>query len=123
MSNENKRFQKIAFTVYPVKDMKIARHFYENTLGFTPGENFEGQWQEYEIGGNTFAISNMITEFLKPGTQGSVSLEVCDLNSLCSELKSKNVPFKMSEIMDTPVCRMQFILDPDGNTIGLHQCK
>ncbi len=109
--------------MYPVTDMAKARNFYEKSLGLNPGDDFDGGWQEYDFGGTTFAISSMIAEFLKPGTQGCVSFEVNDLKSLVKELKEKNVKFKLDEIMETPVCWMQFIFDPDGNTIGLHQAK
>jgi predicted enzyme related to lactoylglutathione lyase len=117
------KFKRVAFSVYPVKDMRRSREFYEKTLGLESGDDFDGKWQEYDIGGTTFAISDAITEFVKPGTQSAVSLEVRDLKSVCAELKNKKVKFTMEEIMETPVCWMQFIVDPDGNTIGLHQCK
>lgn len=103
--------------------MKKAREFYESTLGLLPGDDFDGKWTEYDLGGTTFAISDAINEFVKPGTQCAVSFEVEDIKKACAELKSKNVKFTMNEIMETPVCWMQFVLDPDGNTIGLHQCK
>jgi catechol 2,3-dioxygenase-like lactoylglutathione lyase family enzyme len=117
------QFKKIAFTCYPVHDMARAREFYEGTLGLTPGENFNGGWQEYDLGGTTLAISTMIVEYVKPGVQGSVAFEVADLPGLVNQLKAKKVPFNMDEIMDTPVCRMAFIKDPDGNSISLHQLK
>lgn len=66
-------FKKVAFTCYPVTDMKRARSFYEGLLGLQPGDNFQDAWQEYDFGGTTFAISSMIVEFAKPGTQGSFS--------------------------------------------------
>ncbi len=117
------RIKKVAFSVYPVKDMARAREFYEKTLGLKPCDDFDGRWQEYDIGGTTFAVSDSIIEFVKPGTQSAVSFEVNDLKATCAELGKKDVKFTMPEIMETPVCWMQFILDPDGNTIGLHQCK
>jgi predicted enzyme related to lactoylglutathione lyase len=117
------KIKKVAFSVYPVKDIARSREFYEKTLGLKPCDDFDGKWQEYDIGGTTFAISDMITEFVKPGTQSAVSFEVGDLKSVCLDLKNKKVKFTMDEIMEAPVCSMQFILDPDGNTIGLHQCK
>ena len=116
-------FKKVAFTCYPATDMARSRAFYEGVLGLKPGEDFQGKWQEYDFGGTTFAITSMIVEFVKPGTQGSVAFETADLKSLVKELKSKNVPFNSEEIMETPVCFMAWIRDPDGNTISLHQSK
>jgi catechol 2,3-dioxygenase-like lactoylglutathione lyase family enzyme len=117
------RYKKVGFTVYPVKDVKKARDFYEGVLGLKPTENFEGAWQEYDFGGTCFAISSMIIEYVKPGTQGSVAFEVYDLDGLVKELQKKDVAGSKDQIMDTPVCRMAFIKDPDGNTVTLHQCK
>ncbi len=116
-------FKRVGFTVYPVQDMKRARAFYEGVLGLKPGEDFEGAWQEYDFGGTCFAISSMIAEYVKPGTQGSVAFEVSDLPALVKELRSKDAKFTDDELMDTPVCRMAFVKDPDGNTISLHQTK
>ena len=50
---------EIAFSVYPVTDLKRARAFYEGTLGLKPGMVYEGEgvgWIEYEIGPGVVAI-------------------------------------------------------------------
>jgi catechol 2,3-dioxygenase-like lactoylglutathione lyase family enzyme len=116
-------FKRVGFTVYPVRDMKKARAFYEGTLGLKACDDFQGEWQEYDFGGTCFAISTMIVEFVKPGTQGSVAFEVSDLPGLVKELRGKGVEFTDAELMDTPVCKMAFMKDPDGNTVSLHQLK
>lgn len=117
------QFKRVAFTCYPVKDMAKARAFYEGILGLKPGDDFQGMWQEYDLDGTTFAISSMIAEFVKPGTQASVAFEVKDLKNLVQQLRAKNVQFNSDEITDSPVCWMAFIQDPDGNTVSLHQAK
>ena len=103
--------------------MAKARAFYEGLLSLKPGDDFQGAWQEYDFGGTTFAISSMIGEFVKPGTQASVAFEVDDLVNLVKDLKSKNVEFTSDELMESPVCWMAFMKDPDGNTVSLHQLK
>ncbi len=121
------KFKKVAFTCYPVKDMARSRAFYEGILGLKPGDDFQGTWQEYDFGGTTFAISSMVGEFVPPGSQGSVAFEVDDIRALVAELQAKKVQFSTevsSEIvMESPVCWMAFMKDPDGNTISLHQSK
>jgi predicted enzyme related to lactoylglutathione lyase len=119
----SQRYKKIAFTCYPVQDMARARTFYEKTLGLPPGENFQGVWQEYDFGGTTFAISSMTVDFLKPGSQGCVAIEVEDLKGLVKELREKGAHFQSEEIMESPVCWVAWVKDPDGNTISLHQSK
>ena len=118
------RFKRVGFTVYPVADMKRARAFYEGVLGLKPGEDFDGKWQEYDFGGTTFAISTAIIEWVKPGSQGSVAFEVSDVKGLVKDLRAKKVEFAGGEdVMETPVCTMAFMKDPDGNSISLHQLK
>jgi predicted enzyme related to lactoylglutathione lyase len=115
--------KRIAFTCYPVTDMVRSRTFYEGILGLEPCDNFREVWQEYDIDGTTFAISSMITEFVKPGSQSSVTFEVNNLKATMLRLKAKGVSLVAEEPVESPVCWMAFIKDPDGNTISLHQCK
>lgn len=116
-------FKKVAFTMYPVKDMPRARKFYEQTLGLQMSNEFaEGGWVEYDLpGGGCFAITNMVPE-LSPSSDsgGSVAFEVADLDKLVADLKAKDVTFKV-DIFPSPVCRMAVIIDSEGNALTLHQ--
>jgi predicted enzyme related to lactoylglutathione lyase len=114
--------KKVAFTCYPVTDMVRSREFFEKTLGLRPGDNFRDEWQEYDFGGTTFAISTMISQWIKPGSQSSVTFEVDNLKVTVETLKQRKVLFPQ-EIIETPVCTIAFIRDPDGNGISLHQVK
>lgn len=117
-------FEKIAFTMYPVKNGKRARAFYEETLGLAVGSHSSnGVWTEYDLpGGGCLALFQ--TNDIEPsaGAGGSVALEVADLDRLKARLKAAGVTFKMDAI-DSPVCRMSVILDSEGNSIILHQLK
>lgn len=115
---------EIAFTCYPVTDMARARKFYEETLHLKPtmvfGEAGGMQWTEYEIGPGTLALGAGAPDW-RPRSDGcSVGLEVEDFDSAIAELRSKGVKFK-TEPLETPVCKMAFISDPDGNTICIHK--
>jgi predicted enzyme related to lactoylglutathione lyase len=115
--------KKVAFTMYPVKDAKRARAFYEETLGLTPGSNSSnGIWTEYDLpGGGCFALFK--TDDLEPTAgSGSVAFEVEDLDALVARLEAAGVTFK-SGMIPTPVCRMSIILDSEGNSIILHELK
>lgn len=117
-------FKKVAFTMYPVKDWKRARAFYEETLGLTAGSKASsGTWTEYDLpGGGCLAL--FANEDIKPSAEagGSVALEVEDLDALIVELKGKGVQFK-AEMIHSPVCRMSIMLDSEGNAIILHELK
>lgn len=114
--------KRVAFSVYPVSDMARARAFYEQVLGLKPGDDFDGKWQEYDIDGTCFAISSMIAQWIKPGSQNAVAFEVEDLGALLADLKTQGVTID-GEPMEFPPCKMAFVRDPDGNQITLHQLK
>jgi catechol 2,3-dioxygenase-like lactoylglutathione lyase family enzyme len=113
----------IAFTGIPVTDMKRARAFYEGTLGLNPaGEYAGGVWVEYEFGDSTLAIASVGDQW-KPSPDGtSVAIEVDDYDAAIKELKAADVPFAM-ETIESPVCHMAVVQDPDGNKIIIHKLK
>src|SRR5690349_11172575 len=114
--------KRMAFTVYPVKDLKISRAFYEEMLGLECTESFNDTWFEYDVGGTCFAITNYEMPTFKAGSQGSVAFEVSDLDDMVLRLEAKGLKQAMDR-MDSPVCRGAFFHDPDGNLVGLHQVK
>ena len=117
------KINNIAFTGIPVTDVKRARAFYEGILGLKPsGEFAQGVWIEYDIGGGTIAIGSVGDQW-RPSSDGtSVALEVDDFEGAIKNLKAANVPFD-TENVDSPVCRMAVIQDPDGNKIIIHKLK
>jgi len=114
--------KKVAFTMYPVKDTKRARAFYEGTLGLTVGKHSDSEiWTEYDLpGGGCFA--RFKTSDIEPsaGAGGTIAFEVVDLDALNTRLKAAGVAYK-AEMIRSPVCRMSVILDTEGNSILLHQ--
>ena len=119
-------FKKVAFTMYPIRDVTRARKFYEETLGLERGSmgNQGGSyWIEYDLpGGGCLALTNFVPDEPSDAAGGTIALEVEDLDRLVPELKSKGVTFK-SEIIHSPVCRMAVCLDSEGNSLLLHQLK
>ena len=117
--------KKVAFTMYPVKNLERARKFYEQTLQLNPGSvSAGGKWVEYDLpGGGCFAITDL-AEGVTPSANagGSIAFEVEDLNALVTTLKSQGVQFKM-DVFHSPVCRMAVIIDSEGNAVTLHQLK
>jgi predicted enzyme related to lactoylglutathione lyase len=119
------KVNEIAFTGYPVTDLKRARHFYESVLGLKPSKVFgdeKSAWIEYDIGPSTLSIGNGAPDW-KPSNNGAaVGLEVDDFPAAVAALKSSGVAFRM-EPMETPVCHMVVIADPDGNSLVIHKRK
>lgn len=120
-------FNKVAFTMYPVKDVSRARRFYEETLGLTVGAAGDcGQgdmrWVEYDLpGGGCLAITNADPE-AEPSANagGTIALEVDDLEKLMKDLEARDVTFK-GDIINGPNCTMAICLDSEGNSLVLHQ--
>jgi predicted enzyme related to lactoylglutathione lyase len=113
---------EVAFTGYPVTDMKRARAFYEGLLKLEPTRIVgNGHWIEYDLGPSTFAISNMAEEQWKPSSDGpTIAFEVDDFDAAVREIRAGNAKFVV-EPFESPVCRMAFIADPDGNSICIHK--
>ena len=119
------KVNEFAFTGYPVTDKQRARDFYEGVLNLklSSGSDFpEGFWMEYELGAGTLALSS----FWKPSAElsmgPSIALEVEDFESTVAELKQRQIPFAM-EPLETPVCHIAVVGDPDGNSIFIHKRK
>jgi predicted enzyme related to lactoylglutathione lyase len=113
---------ELAFTCYPVRDMKRARAFYENVIGLKPTMVHESEgnsWTEYEIGGGAFSLGQ--AEGWLPSDNGaSVAFEMEDFDAAIQTLREHGVKFKM-EPFPTPVCQMAFVFDSEGNTVCIHK--
>lgn len=114
---------EIAFTGFPVTNLKRAREFYEGVLGLKVSHLFGDEtkaWIEYDIGAGTLSIGNGLPEWKPNPGGGSVGLEVADFDSAIQRLKASQVTF-YHEPMETPVCRIAVVADPDGNSICIHK--
>jgi predicted enzyme related to lactoylglutathione lyase len=119
------RVTEIAFTGYPVTDLKRARQFYEVTLGLKPTKVFGDEhtaWVEYDIGAGTLAIGNGAPDWKPSPGGGSVGLEVDDFDAAIRHLRASGATFHLAPI-ETPVCQMAVVADPDGNSITIHNRK
>jgi predicted enzyme related to lactoylglutathione lyase len=117
------KITELAFTGYPVTDIKRARAFYEGVIKLVPTRNFEnpnGHWIEYDLGPSTFAISNMFKEGWKSSSGPTVAFEVDDFDSAVGELRASDIQFVV-EPFENPGCRMTIIADPDGNSVCIHK--
>lgn len=119
------KISEIAFTCYPVTDLKRARKFYEGTLGLAASRTFGDDttaWVEYDIGPGTLAIGNMEPEWKASAGGGGVGLEVDDFDAAIQQVKVAGYKFA-AEPFESPVCRMAVVSDPDGNSVCLHKRK
>jgi Predicted enzyme related to lactoylglutathione lyase len=116
------KVSEVAFVGYPVTDVPRARAFYENVLGLKCSTAFGEGWIEYDIGACTLAVVKS-SDLWKPSADGpAVALEVEDFDAAIATLKAVGSKFIL-EPMDSPVCRIAVVQDPDGNGIAIHQRK
>jgi len=117
-------FAKVAFTMYPVKDMARAELFYRETLGLGRSSgSVERGWVEFDLpNGGCLALTTHSGSQPSAGAGGTIAFEVDDLDRLVEELKAKNVALPATDIQ-SPVCRMAVCIDSEGNKIVLHQLK
>ena len=110
----------------PAVDIVRARNFYENVLGLKDCVGIvmgkEKQWVEYDLPqGGCIALTNMTKE--EPQSSGcTLAFEVEDLDEMLKTLKENKTKL-CDDLIDTPVCRMQKIIDTEGNGLMLHQKK
>lgn len=119
------KITEAAFTCYPVTDMKRARRFYETILNLIPSSAYDvgpNSWVEYDLKGTTFTLGYM-EDGPKPSTDGGLmAFEVADFDTTVQALKAANIEFRM-EAFETPGCKMAVVLDPEGNSVMIHQLK
>lgn len=116
--------RKVAFTVIPSTDAQRSRAFYEGLLGLTPGSDgaHGGMfWIEYDLPeGGCVAVSNATPARPSAVAGSTIALEVEDLDALIAHLRAHEVSL-LGQVVKGPHCRMQTCLDPDGNSLILHQ--
>jgi predicted enzyme related to lactoylglutathione lyase len=118
------KIKEIGFVCYNVKSVDEARKFYEGVLGLVaPLDTKEGAvWIEYDLGAGA-ALALGTWEGWLPGKEGATAaFEVEDFDAAIKELKAHNTPFGL-EPMETPVCHMALVSDPDGNNVMIHKRK
>jgi len=115
------KIKEIAFVGIPVTNMKKARAFYEDVLGLKPDPEMTGEmWTEYPVGAGTIAIG-CVGDQWRPSDQGtSAALEVENLEEAVARLGERKIP---CHEVDSPVCRMAIVQDPDGNKLIIHKLK
>jgi catechol 2,3-dioxygenase-like lactoylglutathione lyase family enzyme len=108
----------VDFVSVPTRDIGRAQAFYTEMLGLQPSRFSAG---EVEAGNVTLGFWNpeLDGEPFQPNTAG-VALRVPDVETARRRLEEAGVEF-LGDTVDTGVCHMAFLRDPDGNTVILHR--
>jgi catechol 2,3-dioxygenase-like lactoylglutathione lyase family enzyme len=112
--------ERVDFISVPTQHLERSRRFYLETLGLpldrdtpngfevTAGQVTLGIWQPEQMG----------LPFVP--TLNPAALRVPDVQAARDQLEADGVSFT-GETIDTGVCHMAFLHDPDGNAIMLHR--
>lgn len=108
---------------YLVKDLERARTFYRDVVGLQGcAETTFDHGTEFELGdGSAFGIFKMPDDSWYPG--GGTIFAVTDIDAAAKRLQDAGVHFYTHGIMDTPVCRIAWCEDSEGNNFAIHQKK
>jgi catechol 2,3-dioxygenase-like lactoylglutathione lyase family enzyme len=113
--------ERTDYVSVPVTDMERSKLFYRETLGLD--QIGDGGFPEFQLGANLslylIDMTSIGSEFTAPHTS-SIALRVADVAEARAELEGRGVVFH-GETHETPVCRMAFFTDPDGNSLMLHR--
>ena len=105
---------------YLAKDFKRGVAFYRDLLGLTISTESERN-VEFDLGdGNTFGVSYM-PDVWYPG--GGAIFAVKDLDAAVRRLKDAGVKFYTDGAIESPVCRIAWCEDSEGNTFAIHKLK
>jgi predicted enzyme related to lactoylglutathione lyase len=113
----------VDFVMYCARDMRRTRAFYQRLFGLKRGEEWNDFWSEFFTSPVTLCL-NGPDRRPKWNWQGpaAVALAVPDIHAAIAECRRHKVKI-LIEPVETRVCWMAFIADPDGNRICLHQRK
>jgi catechol 2,3-dioxygenase-like lactoylglutathione lyase family enzyme len=110
-----------------VKDLKIAKNFYENTLGLKRKETFEDEVIVYKSGNSSIVVYR--SEFAGTNKATCVTWAVGDdIEKIVSDLKNKGVRFEHYDIPNAIIdgdihidgnMKVAWFRDPDGNILNL----
>ena len=116
-----------AIATLAVKDLDVARTFYENVLGFELTASQEPGTASYRSGRTTIFVYP--SQYAGTNQASSVTWIVGDkLASIVSSLRSKGATFERCELPDTTRegdvhvtghLRLAWLKDPDGNILAL----
>jgi predicted enzyme related to lactoylglutathione lyase len=105
---------------YLAKDFKRGVAFYRDVLGLTISTE-SARNVEFDLGdGNSFGISHMPGVWY-PG--GGAIFAVADLDAAVRHLRDAGVKFYTDGAIESPVCRIAWCEDSEGNTFAIHKLK
>jgi catechol 2,3-dioxygenase-like lactoylglutathione lyase family enzyme len=110
--------ERVDFVSIAVRDLARARAFYGEVLALPPG----GPAPDVFVAGNVTLALWAPEADGEPfsANQAGLALRVADVAAARHALEAEGVEF-LGDTVDTGVCHMAFLRDPDGNVLILHR--
>lgn len=111
----------VDFVAVSTKDLHRAIRFYGQTLGLPMSVHLEERnYAEFETGNLTLSVIDAEKMGMEHQVRGhEIALHVDDVAAARATLESRGVAFR-GDTLDTGVCHMALLNDPDGNPLMLH---
>jgi predicted enzyme related to lactoylglutathione lyase len=112
----------VDFVSIPTRDLDAAVAFYGTTLGLHHSVHRpEHGFAEFETGTVTLNVVDPVRMGIGTfaANTNALALQVPDVPAARAELEARGVAFH-GDVVDTGVCHMAFLSDPDGNALMLH---
>jgi predicted enzyme related to lactoylglutathione lyase len=115
----------IDFVMYNTKDIRKTRAFYQRLFGLKKGEEWNDWWSEFHTEPITLSLNgtpDANTREWDWSGPACVAFAVDDVRRAIAACRRRKVKV-LIEPVETRVCWMAWIADPDGNRICLHSRK
>lgn len=111
--------------MYCARESKSMRRWYQNLFGLKRGEEWNEYWSEFATEPVALCINGPNrTKDAKWDWSGppAIALAVTDIHAAAATCRKRKVRIIKGPV-ETSVCWMLFIEDPEGNRLVLHQRK
>ena len=115
----------VDFVMYCTKHMRRTRDFYQKLFGLKKGPEWNDFWSEFRTAPVTLCLNGPVSKrHPEWNWQGAACLAfaVDDVPAAVAACRKRGVQVLIGPI-ETRVCWMAWIADPDGNRICLHSRK
>ncbi len=117
------RVRAVDFVMYCTKDMRKTRAFYQKLFGLKKGGEWNDFWSEFKTEPVTMCLNGPSKNpKWNWGGAACLALAVDDVPKAIASCRKRRVKV-LIEPIETRVCWMAWIADPDGNRICLHSRK
>ena len=115
----------VDFVMYNTQDTVRLRAWYVTTFGLKRGGEWHEGWSEFATEPILLCLNGPNPGETKAaiwGANGVVALVVADIHAAAKVCQRRKIPLILGPV-ETAVCWMLLIRDPEGNQLVLHQRK